>query len=255
MGCKDLVVSRCIHIVSIAEERILFMRRADRLFQIIQILRSARRPVTAVAIAEELRTSSRTIYRDIADLVAQHIPIRGEAGIGYIIDKSYEMPPLMLTPNEIEAAVLGARWVASQGDPTLAVGARDLIGKIRAVIPTHLQHITIDDTTMVPALTPPPTDAIDIAKVRDWIRAQSKIRIRYLNEKNVVSDRTIWPIAVAYFDSVRLIVAWCELRRTYRHFRTDRVVQAEFLTSTFPTAVEELRKAWWNKEFVQSKVH
>jgi len=231
------------------------MRRADRLFQIIQILRSSQRPVTAVAIAEELKTSSRTIYRDIADLIEQHVPIRGEAGIGYILDKGYDMPPLMLTPNEVEAAVLGARWVASQGDPSLALGARDLIGKIRAVIPPHLRHITIDDTTMVPALTPPATDAIDIAKVRNWIRARSKIRIRYLNEKNVVSDRTIWPIAVAYFDSVRLIVAWCEFRRGYRHFRTDRIMQAEFLSATFPTAVEELRKAWWNQEFARAKVH
>lgn len=231
------------------------MRRADRLFQIIQILRSAQRPITAVAIAEELRTSARTVYRDIADLTAQHVPIRGEAGIGYVLDQSYDMPPLMLTPNEIEAAVLGARWVASQGDPALAVGARDLIGKIRTVIPPHLRHITLDDTTMVPALTPPSTDAIDVAKVREWIRSRNKIRIRYFSKKNQVSDRVIWPIAVAYFDSVRLIVAWCEHRGGYRHFRTDRIVQADFLRDTFPTAVEELRKAWWNQEFAHAHVH
>lgn len=231
------------------------MRRADRLFQIIQILRSVNRPITAVAIAQELATSSRTVYRDIADLMAQQVPIRGEAGVGYVLDQSYDMPPLMLTPNEIEAAVLGARWVASQGDSSLAVGARDLIGKIRAVIPQHLRHITLDDTTMVPALTPPAADAIDVAKVRDWIRSRSKIRIRYYNKNNVISDRVIWPIAVAYFDSVRLIVAWCEHRSSYRHFRTDRIIKADFLGDTFPTAVEELRKAWWNQELTHANMH
>src|SRR5215469_14682891 len=102
------------------------MRRADRLFQIIQVLRRTRRPVTADAIAVELETSKRTIYRDIADLMAQRVPIRGEAGVGYVLDGGYDLPPLMLTADEIEAAVLGAQWVAGRGDPALARAARDL---------------------------------------------------------------------------------------------------------------------------------
>ncbi|WP_199902552.1 YafY family protein [Azospirillum sp. B4] len=100
------------------------MRRADRLFQIIQILRRTRRPLTADAIAAELETSRRTVYRDIADLMAQRVPIRGEAGIGYVLDEGYDLPPLMLTPDEIEAAVLGAQWVSTQGDPPWRVPPR-----------------------------------------------------------------------------------------------------------------------------------
>src|SRR5215469_11689214 len=125
------------------------MRRADRLFQIIQILRRARRPVTAVAIAEELETSLRTIYRDIAQLMGQRVPIRGEAGIGYILEGGFDMPPLMLTPDEIEAAMLGAQWVRDRADPGLARAASDLVAKIGAVIPEHLRPILLE-----PVLTP-----------------------------------------------------------------------------------------------------
>ena len=105
------------------------MRRADRLFQIIQVLRRTRKPLTADAIAAELETSKRTIYRDIATLIGQRVPIRGEAGLGYVLDSDFDMPPLMLTQDEIEAAVLGAQLVAERGDPALALAARDLIAK------------------------------------------------------------------------------------------------------------------------------
>ena len=117
------------------------MRRADRLFQIIQVLRRTRRPVTADAMAAELETSKRTIYRDIADLMAQRVPIRGEAGVGYVLDGGYDLPPLMLTPDEIEAAVLGAQWVAGRGDPALARAAQDLIAKIGAAVPERLRPV------------------------------------------------------------------------------------------------------------------
>src|SRR5579872_7124420 len=124
------------------------MRRADRLFRLIQVLRRAKRPVTANAIAEELETSLRTIYRDIAQLMADRVPIRGEAGIGYVLDGGFDMPPLMLTPDEIEAAMLGAHWVRERADPALARAASDLVAKIGAVIPEHLRPILIE-----PALT------------------------------------------------------------------------------------------------------
>jgi len=119
------------------------VRRADRLFQIIQILRGARQPTTAQQLAEELETSRRTVYRDIAELMAQRLPIRGEAGVGYVLADDYDMPPLMLTPDEIEAVVLGAQWVAARGDPALARGARDLITKIDAVVPEHLRLLVL----------------------------------------------------------------------------------------------------------------
>ncbi len=115
------------------------MRRADRLFQIIQVLRRSRQPVTADKLACELRVSKRSIYRDIADLTGQGVPVRGEAGMGYILDREYDMPPLMLTPDELEAAALGTQWVAERGDPALAGAARDLISKIASAIPQRLR--------------------------------------------------------------------------------------------------------------------
>ena len=120
------------------------MRRADRLFQIIQILRRSSRPVTAAEIARELEVSQRTVYRDMADLIAQRVPVQGEAGFGYILDDAFDMPPLMLTPDEVEAAVLGAQWVASRGDPVLANAARDLIAKITSVVPDRLRPLIAD---------------------------------------------------------------------------------------------------------------
>src|SRR4249920_4087737 len=110
------------------------MRRADRLFQIIQILRRTPRPITAGALAAELETSKRTVYRDIADLVGQRVPIRGEAGVGYVLEDGFDMPPLMLTADEVEAAVLGAQWVIGRGDEALARAARDMVAKISAVV-------------------------------------------------------------------------------------------------------------------------
>ena len=117
------------------------MRRADRLFQIIQVLRRTRKPLTADAIAAELETSKRTIYRDIATLIEQRVPIRGEAGMGYILEKGFDLPPLMLTPDEIEAAVLGAQWVATHADPVLARAAQDLMAKIADTVPERLETV------------------------------------------------------------------------------------------------------------------
>src|SRR6478736_10356678 len=120
------------------------MRRADRLFQIIQILRRTSKPVTADTLAAELETSKRTVYRDIADLIGQRVPIRGEAGVGYVLEDGFDLPPLMLTPEEIEAAVLGAQMVASRGDPALARAAEDLIAKIAVSVPERLRPFVLE---------------------------------------------------------------------------------------------------------------
>src|SRR3978361_553926 len=125
------------------------MRRADRLFQIIQVLRRTRKPLTADAIAAELETSKRTMYRDIATLIEQRVPIRGEAGMGYILEKGFDLPPLMLTPDEIEAAVLGAQWVAGHADPVLARAAQDLIAKIADTVPERLRPFLLEPATRI----------------------------------------------------------------------------------------------------------
>jgi predicted DNA-binding transcriptional regulator YafY len=220
------------------------MRRAERLFQIIQILRRARAPVTAGAMAEELETSLRTIYRDIAELLAQRVPVRGEAGIGYLLERGFDLPPLMLTPDEIEAAVLGAQWVAGRGDPDLARAARDLVAKIGAVIPDHLRPFLLDATATTVGRPDIRIDALDVARLRAWIRSQKKLALNYRSEDGSETRRTVWPIAIGYYETVRVIAAWCELRQDFRHFRTDRVIDAEFIDERYPARRETLRADW-----------
>ena len=127
------------------------MRRADRLFEIIQVFRRARGPLTADAIAAELETSKRTIYRDIAALIGQRVPIRGEAGIGYVLEQGFDLPPLMLTSDEIEAVVLGAQWVAAHADPALAKAAAAVLAKVTAVVPEGLRAVIEDPAVGTPA--------------------------------------------------------------------------------------------------------
>lgn len=220
------------------------MRRGDRLFEIIQVLRRARAPLTADAIAAELETSKRTIYRDIAALMAQRVPIRGEAGIGYVLDRGFDLPPLMLTADEIEAAVLGAHWVAARADPTLAKAARDLIAKIAATIPERLRPIVLEPASGMPPARNVVTDQLDMARVRDQIRAGRKIRLDYCDEQGRSTLRTIWPVQVAYFETTRIVAAWCELRQGFRHFRTDRVAAAEYLDERYPERPGVLRAEW-----------
>lgn len=225
------------------------MRRSDRLFQIIQILRrETREPITAQQLSEELETSVRTVYRDIADLMAQRVPIRGEAGMGYVMESGYDMPPLMLTSEEVEAALLGAQWVADQGDPALSGAARDLINKIGAVIPKEMQTVVLEPITITPGWQQKEEDNIDMKQLRMAIRKRSKIKIDYTDVDENKSSRTIWPIAIAYFETVRLIVAWCEKREDFRHFRTDRIVDWMVLDKHFPGPVSTLRAKWWEQQ-------
>jgi len=220
------------------------MRRADRLFQIIQILRRSARPVTAGDIAAELEVSSRTVYRDVADLIAQRVPIQGEAGFGYILDDAFDMPPLMLTPDEIEAAVLGAQWVAGRGDPVLANAARDLIAKITSVVPERLRPFIADPVigTRPPKARTP--DGIDLARLRTWIREGRKLRIDYRDERGERTVRMVWPVILGFLDDTRMLAAWCELRQDFRHFRTDRIVTAEFLDERHSSRPGLLRQRW-----------
>lgn len=221
------------------------MRRADRLFQIIQILRrSPRRPITADALARELETSRRTVYRDIADLIGQRVPIRGEAGSGYVLERGYDLPPLMLTEDEIEVAVLGARWVAGRADPALARAAEDLIAKIATTVPERLRPYVLEPASRVPPARDAAIDSLDMPRTRAQIHAGRKIAFTYRDERERGSRRTVWPVAIGYFETVRLLVGWCELRQDFRNFRTDRVVAAEFLDERYPERPAILRARW-----------
>jgi predicted DNA-binding transcriptional regulator YafY len=229
------------------------MRRTERLFQIIQILRSKRRSVTGLELADELEVSLRTLYRDMAELMAQRVPIRGEAGTGYVIDTDYDMPPLMLTQDELEAAVLGAAWVAQRGDAALARGARDLIGKLTAAVPEHLRPVVLDAQLSPVSHHMRAIDAFDLAAVRGAIREQRKMRIAYADESGRATERTIWPFMIGYFETVRLVVAWCELRQDFRHFRSDRFHDAQVLDTRYRTRPAQLRKRWEKQNSERSK--
>lgn len=221
------------------------MRRSDRLFQIIQILRRARGPITAQAIAAELETSKRSVYRDIVALIGQQVPIRGEAGMGYVLESGFDLPPLMLTPDEIEAAVLGAQLVTGRGDAALAKAAADLIAKIGAAIPERLRPIILEPTGGAadpPHLIPP--DAIDMVRLRAHVRSGKKIALKYRDEKGLETTRVVWPVTIGYLHTVRLLAAWCEMRRDFRHFRTDRVTGADFLPDRYPERPAILRAKW-----------
>ncbi|HEX2117190.1 MAG TPA: YafY family protein [Alphaproteobacteria bacterium] len=220
------------------------MRRADRLFQIIQILRRTRRPVTADAIAQELETSKRSVYRDIAALIAQRVPIRGEAGVGYVLEGGFDLPPLMLTQDEIEAAVLGAQWVTVRGDPTLARAAQDLIAKIAAAVPERLRPFVLEPATAAADSDRIVRDSFDMAQARAAIHAGRKIALRYRDEQSRETERIVWPVTIGYLETVRLLAAWCELRQDFRHFRTDRVIEAKFLDERYPARPDALRARW-----------
>jgi len=220
------------------------MRRADRLFQIIQVLRRSRKPLTADAIAAELETSKRTIYRDIATLIGQRVPIRGEAGIGYVLERGFDMPPLMLTPDEIEAAVLGAQWVAGHADPVLGRAADSLIAKIEATVPEALRPFVQEPASRTRRDISTEPDRIDMTKVRAQIHAGKKIALCYRDEHGRDSERVIWPISVGYLETVRLLAAWCELRQDFRSFRTDRIIDASYLDETYAERRGVLRARW-----------
>ena len=198
------------------------MRRADRLFEIIQLLR--RRPtVRARDISEALEVSERTIYRDIRDLMASGVPIEGEAGVGYVLRAGFDLPPLMFKEQEIEALVLGARIVESWADLELADAASDAIAKIEAVIPERLRGYMANTALLAPATHYMEPVSFDLAELRRAVRGQIKVRFRYTDVSLRLSERTVWPLSLAYFGPVWILAAWCELRDDFRTFRLDRM--------------------------------
>ncbi|QDE92265.1 DNA-binding protein [Myxococcus xanthus] len=221
------------------------MRRADRLFEILQVLRRAKGPMTASAIAEQLETSQRTVYRDLAALMARRVPIRGEAGVGYVLERGFDLPPLMLTPSEIEAVVLGAQWVAANADRTLSAAAGDVLAKVAAIVPKHLREL-VDDPVVgtPPAKQRHPDGTVDLSRLREWSRKQLKLHIHYADAEGTTSKRTVWPMLVGYVTGVRVLIAWCELRRDFRIFRTERLLSVDFLDALYPERRSALRRRW-----------
>ena len=220
------------------------MRRAERLLQLIQILRRHRRPVTGEVMARELEISLRTLYRDIAALIADRVPIRGEAGLGYVLGEGFDLPPLMFTPDELEAVMLGLRWVARRGDTDLSRAAQDTVAKIGSVLPEKLRPFLFDAALLVPPHFRLAEDRVNVALLRNAIREGWKVSLNYRSEDGRETQRVIWPIAVAYFDAQRLIIGWCELRQAFRSFRTDRMLAISILDQKYPVRRKVLLKQW-----------
>jgi predicted DNA-binding transcriptional regulator YafY len=220
------------------------MRRADRLFDIIRVLRAARRPVTAAALAAQLEVTVRTVYRDIATLQARRVPIEGAAGLGYVLRPGFDLPPLMFTAEELDAVALGARLVRRIRDSKLHAAAESVLTKVLGVLPDALRSHLDAPPFYVSDGSAAPADGVDLAAARRAIRETRKMRIAYVNETGIRSERVIWPIAMAYYVDVTLIGAWCELRTDYRNFRVDRIATSQVLDERFPADNGRLFAEW-----------
>jgi len=224
------------------------MRRADRLLKVIQILRRHRRPVRGQMMAEELEVSLRTLYRDIADLITDGVPIRGEAGVGYVLGEGYDLPPLMFNADELESVMLGLRWVMRRGDHALVRAAQDAVAKVGAVLPKELKPVLFDAALIVPPNWRGVADKIDVAELRRAVREQRKVKITYADEQGKLTERVIWPIAISYYEAQRLVVGWCELRTDFRSFRADRMLAAEVAADRYVERRKALLKRWQEQE-------
>ena len=217
------------------------MRRSSRLFEIIQILRGAAGPVTADALAEGLEVSTRTIYRDISALQAMRTPIEGEAGLGYMMRRGYDLPPLNFDAEEVEALHVGLSMLARTGDSALQEAARRICRKIEAL------HEDTSWLQVAPWGAPPddPTrGCVSIADLRDAVRDECKLRLTYRNGQDQESQRVVRPVAVIYHLECTMLAAWCELRGGFRHFRTDRIWGCERLEDRFAGQGNALRMVW-----------
>jgi len=220
------------------------MRRTDRLFDIVQTLRAAARPLTAAALADQLEVTVRTVYRDIAALQASRVPIEGAAGIGYVLRRGFDLPPLMFTAEEIDAIAVGARHVQRLRDPKLQKAAESVLAKVTAIVPESLQSYLRTAPFYVSEGSAPPLTGVDLAEIRESMRSRRKIAIAYVDADGRGSTRTIWPIALAYYVDVTVIAGWCELRDAFRHFRADRIRSARVLEERFPADGGRLFAEW-----------
>ncbi len=220
------------------------MSRATRLLDLLQLLRRHRYPVAGAELARELEISLRTLYRDIAALQAQGAHIEGEPGIGYVLRPGYMLPPLMFGQDELEALVLGMRWVADRGDVRLGEAAQNALTKIVAVLPRDMADELETTGLIVAPGWRTPDSTVDLGDVREAIRRECCVQMNYIDLSGQASDRIVWPIALGFFDHVRLLIGWCELRQAFRHFRADRIKTWQPLDKRYPKRRAALLKAW-----------
>lgn len=224
------------------------MSRSERLLELLQILRRHRRPVSGQDLAAELGISLRTLYRDIGSLQAQGAPIEGEAGVGYVLREGFTLPPLMFTQDEVEALVLGTRWVTTRQDVELGQAARNALAKIRAVLPPRARD-DLEASTLLVGPSQKDENVVIVApeilvQLRQAIRQQFKAALTYTDGEGRPSQRIIWPYGLGFFDQVQVVLGWCEMRHDFRHFRTDRIVALKILDQHYPRSRQSLLQEW-----------
>ena len=225
------------------------MRRADRLIKLVHYLRSRRRAVTAQRIAEEFGISTRTVYRDIQDLMDSGAPIAGEAGVGYIIDKKYSLPPITFDADELEAIGLGMSMVSQWTDDKFAAKAHAAFEKIQAVLPTELQGELEQITTYsMPNQTPILPWTVSFSGLRECIRTRLRIQIEYRDGEDKNTARTLRPLALIFASPVWMLVAWCEKREDFRHFRLDRILALHYGEDSFDDEADKNLAAYMAHE-------
>ena len=220
------------------------MRKASRLFEIIQILRLADRPTTAARIAERLEVTPRSIYRDIVALQAMRVPIEGGRGIGYILRPGFDLPPLMFSIEETEAIVLALALLQRTGDASMRKAAKSVNDKIAGAMPPPLRQSLTSEAIHAWGTVMPEPDGIDLAMVRSAIRDEQKLRLAYQDEQGRATERTVRPIALIYYSAHSVMVAWCELRGGIRNFRADRIAAGGAMAERFAGEGDRLRKLW-----------
>ena len=211
------------------------MRKAERLFQIVTLLKGRRLAITAKTLAETLEVSERTIYRDIQALILSGVPVEGEAGIGYLLPNHFELPPLMFSVDELMALMLGSQMVQAWSDKTLAKSASSAIEKIEAIIPEPLQQ-NHPMPFLVPDFHKNQTHSDFSSRIRGAIQRFNVLKISYIDAKNDASERLIEPLSLVYWGKTWTIIAFCLLRQSYREFRIDRIQNLQTTERRFTTS-------------------
>lgn len=220
------------------------MSRARRLLELMEALRRRRRPVPGAALAEELGVSLRTLYRDIAALQAQGADIEGEAGLGYVLKPGFTLPPLMLTVDEVEALTLGALWVGERADPAFVKASEAALAKLAAVMPPDRAELVAAPSSLVGPVRANAAGEAHLVSIRASIRDERKLALGYVDAKGAETQRVVWPMAISYFEAALILVAWCETRQDFRHFRVDRIESVASRPERYPRRRRALIADW-----------
>lgn len=230
------------------------MKRSNRLLTLLQLLRAYRYPVSAQKLAQELDISVRTLYRDIELLREQGADIQGEAGLGYVLLEDIALPPLQLNNTEIEALVLGLRWVCRHSDEHLVQSAKSLFHKIQHVLPSEMKNALQNSPMLVGSEYQPQQRENQFTQlIRQAIHKQTVLDMHYLDLQEQPSQRRVYPLALAYFNQVRLLLSWCEERQAFRNFRIDRIQQLELTAQCYQADRAFLLQQWFNESGVSSQ--